>query len=50
MTYWALGSKGMVAVEHLTNVGRLPEKAYFLFAAPKVRGGHGGPGRAIVLY
>ncbi len=50
MTYWALGGKGMVGVEYLTNVGRLPEKAYFLFAAPKVRGGHGGPGRAIALY
>ncbi len=50
MTYWALGSKGMVGVEYLTNVGALPEKAYFLFAAPKVRGGHGGPGRAIALY
>ena len=50
MTYWALGSKGMAGVEYLTNVGRLPEKAYFLFAAPKVRGGHGGPGRAIALY
>ena len=50
MTYWALGSKGIVGVEYLTNVGALPEKAYFLFAAPKVRGGHGGPGRAIALY
>ena len=50
MTYWALGSKGMVGVEYLTNVGALPEKSYFLFAAPKVRGGHGGPGRAIALY
>ena len=50
MTYWALGSKGMVGVEYLTHVGALPEKAYFLFAAPKVRSGHGGPGRAIALY
>ena len=50
MTYWALGGKGMVAVEYLTNVGALPEKSYFLFAAPKVRGGHGGVGRAIALY
>jgi len=52
MTYWALGSKEMVAVEYLVHVGKLPdkEKAYFLFAAPKIRGCHGGPGRAIALY
>jgi hypothetical protein len=37
-------------VEFLTNVGNLPEGAYFLFAAVKVRGCHGGPGRAIALY
>jgi kynurenine formamidase len=50
MTYWALGSKGLVGVEYLTNVGKLAEKAYFLFAAVKVRDCHGGPGRAIALY
>ena len=50
MTYWALGSRGMVGVEYLTNVGAVPPKAYFLFAAPRIRGGHGGPGRAIALY
>ena len=49
-TYWSLGGKGMVGVEFLTNLGNLPEGAYFLFAAPKVRGCHGGPGRAIALY
>jgi len=49
-TYWALGGKGMAGVEFLTNVGNLPEGAYFLFAAVKVRGCHGGPGRAIALY
>jgi kynurenine formamidase len=49
-TYWALGSKGMVGVEFLTNVSNLPEGAEFLFAAVKVRGCHGGPGRAIALY
>ena len=32
-TYWALGSKGMVGVEFLTNLGSLPADAYFLFAA-----------------
>ena len=29
---------------------RLPRDAYFLFAAVKIRGCHGGPGRAIALY
>jgi kynurenine formamidase len=50
MTYWALGGRGMAGVEYLTNLGRLPEGAYFLFAAVKIRGCHGGPGRAIALY
>ncbi len=50
MTYWALGSRGLVGVEYLTNLAGLPDGAYFLFAAVKIRGGHGGPGRAIALY
>jgi kynurenine formamidase len=50
MTYWALGGKGMAGVEFLTNLGALPKKAYFLFAAVKIRDCHGGPGRAIALY
>ena len=50
MSYWALGSKRMVAVEFLTSIGKLPMNAYFLFATPKIRGSHGGPGRAIALY
>jgi kynurenine formamidase len=50
MNYWALGSRGMVGVEFLTNVGAIPSDAYFLFAAIKIRGCHGGPGRAIALY
>lgn len=50
MTYWMLGSKGMVAVEYLTNLGKLPAPAYFLFAAVKIQNSHGGPGRALVLY
>jgi kynurenine formamidase len=49
-TYWALAGKGMVGVEYLTNLGSLPEGTYFLFAAVKIRGCHGGPGRAIGLY
>ena len=52
MTYWALGSREMVGVEFLHNVGGIPKdkEAYFLFAAVKIRDCHGGPGRAIVLY
>ncbi|MDA0591462.1 MAG: cyclase family protein [Planctomycetota bacterium] len=50
MTYWALGSNEMVGVEFLTNVAAVPAKSYFLFAAIKVRGCHGGPGRAVVLH
>src|SRR5207248_434947 len=46
-TYWALGTNGMVGIEFLTNLERLPSNAYFLFAAGKIRGCHGGPGRAI---
>ncbi len=48
--YWMLGTKGMVGVEFLTNLGQLPQNAYFLFAAGKIRDCHGGPGRAIALY
>ena len=52
MTYWALGTRGMVGVEFLKSVGKVPanKSAYFLFAAVKVRDCHGGPGRAICLY
>jgi len=50
MTYWALGSKEMVGVEFLTGLGKLPDTAYFMFAALKIRGCRGGPGRAIAFY
>jgi kynurenine formamidase len=50
MTYWALGSKEMVGVEFLCQLERVPNEAYFLFAALKIQNCHGGPGRAIVLY
>ena len=36
MTYWALGGKGMVGIEFLTGLGKLPPRAYFLFAALKI--------------
>jgi kynurenine formamidase len=50
LTYWTLGSKGIVGVEFLTNLANLPKGAYFLFAALKIKNCHGGPGRAIALY
>ncbi|MBX7168012.1 MAG: cyclase family protein [Pirellulales bacterium] len=52
MTYWALGSRDLVGVEFLHNVGSVPQDRdlYFLFAAIKLRDCHGGPGRAIVLW
>lgn len=49
-TYWALGSREMVGVEFLHQVGKIPDNGYFLFAAIKIRDCHGGPGRAIVLF
>jgi kynurenine formamidase len=49
MTYWALGSRGMVGVEYLTNVAALQGRSYFLFGAVKIRDCHGGPGRAVAL-
>jgi kynurenine formamidase len=49
-TYWALGTKGMVGVEFLSGLSKLPAKSYFMFAPVKVRDCHGGPGRAIALY
>jgi kynurenine formamidase len=33
-----------------TNLGALPDKAFFLFAPVKIQGGHSAPGRAIALY
>jgi kynurenine formamidase len=50
MTYWALGSHGMAGVEFLTGVGEVPQEAYFVFAPVKIRGCHGGPGRALAFY
>jgi kynurenine formamidase len=50
-TYWTLGGKGLAGVEFLTNLEALEGRdAYFLFAALKIRGCHGGPGRAIAFY
>lgn len=50
MTYWAMGTKGIVGVEFLTDVGKLPKEAYFLFAPVKIRDCHGGPGRALAFF
>jgi len=49
MTYWALGSREMVGVEFLQNVGKVAAGGYFLFAPLKIHDCHGGPGRAIVM-
>ena len=49
MTYWALGSREMVGVEFLYNVGRISNGNVFLFAALKIRDCHAGPGRAIAF-
>jgi kynurenine formamidase len=49
-TYWMLGGRGVVGVEFLTGLGQLPPGAHFLFAPVKIKGCHGGPGRAIALY
>jgi kynurenine formamidase len=40
----------MIAIEFLTNLDQVPAPAYFLFAAPKIRDCHGGPGRALAIY
>lgn len=43
-------SRGMSYVEALTHLGELPSRgAFFIFLAIKVKGGTGGPGRAIAL-
>ena len=47
MTYWALGGKDMAGVEYLTGVGQCRQRAYFLFAAVKIRGCHGGHRHAV---
>jgi kynurenine formamidase len=49
MTYWAMGTKGIVGVEFLTGLDAIRGRAYFLFAPVKIRDCHGGPGRAIAL-
>jgi kynurenine formamidase len=50
MTYWALGGKNIAGVEFLTNLSQIPDSAYFVFAALKLQGGHGGPGRALAFW
>ncbi len=49
-TYWALATRGMVGIEFLTKLDQLPPKAFFIFAPVKIKGSHGGIGRAIALY
>lgn len=51
MTYWAGGSRGMNFVEYLINVGDLPPVGgYFLFSPVKIKGSHGGYGRALAIF
>lgn len=51
MVNWLAASKGVLAIEYLTNLGSIREKpAFFLFAPIKIRGSHGGYGRALALY
>lgn len=51
MVYWLSASKGMLALEYLTNVGAIHDKpAYVLFAPIKIQGTRGGYGRALALY
>lgn len=48
--HWAGLGAGMVFVERLTNLGRLPARgAGFIFLGLKLEGGSGAPGRAIGL-
>ena len=49
-TYLMLASRRMVGVHFLTNLADVPDNAYFLFAPAKIKGCHGGPGRALALY
>lgn len=51
MVSWLSATKGMLAVEFLTNLSEIRDKpAYFLFAPIKIQGLHGGYGRALALY
>ncbi len=49
-THLAGLGKGMVYVEQLTNLGKLPPTgAYFIYLPVKTRGTSGGPGGAIAI-
>jgi kynurenine formamidase len=51
MVDWLVASRGILAVEYLTNIGSIHDKpAYFLFAPIKIQGTRGGYGRALALY
>jgi kynurenine formamidase len=48
---WLTGSRGLFAVEMLTNLSAIRGKsAFFIFAPIKIKGTRGGYGRAIALY
>lgn len=49
--YWAAGRREVFLIENLTGVGELLGKdSFFIFAPIKLKGAHGGYGRAIALY
>lgn len=50
MTYWAAANEGMSISEYLIGVGQLPPTgAFYVFLAPRIENGHGGPGRAVAI-
>jgi kynurenine formamidase len=51
MVNWLAASRQLLPVEFLTNIGAIADKkAFFLFAPIKIKGSHGGYGRALALY
>lgn len=49
--YWTAATHNVLPIEYLINVGSMPKRgAYFLFAPIKIRGSHGGYGRALAFF
>ncbi|HPU62307.1 MAG TPA: cyclase family protein [Bacillota bacterium] len=48
--HWEALGNGMICTEKLCNLGKLPPRgAFYIFLPIKVKGGTGGPGRAIAI-
>lgn len=48
--HWAALGKGIILVEKLVNLGKLPPRgSFYIFLPLKIEGGSGGPGRAIAI-